>query len=185
MSFAGDGLPLTTDSYDFTTDIPPVTAVYDERISDIYGKRVKRLVPLESKSNNNIFDSIRDVFIFGNSIDRSKREILDEIADTNSTITDGFTLRSDSFIVEIFLDVFLLVLLVWFLNREFEISYRLSFYLNALAAQYQSAVEKNRNQADLLLHNIIPRYVVNQLKKTARYFFFLLFFMSLEVYFLM
>ena len=70
---------------------------------------------------------------------------------------------------EIFLDMVLLLLLVWFLNREFEISYRLSFHGNAVAAKDKSRVQCMKNQADWLLHNIIPKYVADQLKTTAKY----------------
>ncbi|KAL1116098.1 hypothetical protein AAG570_005593 [Ranatra chinensis] len=78
--------------------------------------------------------------------------------------------KSDSFLVEVYLDVFLLVLLIWFLNREFEISYRLSFHGNAQAAKDKCSVERLKNQAEWLLHNIIPKHVVEQLKNnSARY----------------
>ncbi|XP_034175525.2 adenylyl cyclase 13E isoform X1 [Osmia lignaria lignaria] len=70
---------------------------------------------------------------------------------------------------EIFLDMILLLLLVWFLNREFEISYRLSFHGNAVAARDKTRVQSMKNQADWLLHNIIPKYVADQLKTTAKY----------------
>lgn len=70
---------------------------------------------------------------------------------------------------EIFLDMILLLLLVWFLNREFEISYRLSFHGNAVAARDKCRVQSMKNQADWLLHNIIPKYVADQLKTTAKY----------------
>lgn len=70
---------------------------------------------------------------------------------------------------EIYLDVALLLLLVWFLNREFEISYRLSFHGNAVAARDKTRVQSMKNQADWLLHNIIPKYVADQLKTTAKY----------------
>lgn len=70
---------------------------------------------------------------------------------------------------EIFLDMLLLLILVWFLNREFEISYRLSFHGNAVAARDKTRVQAMKNQADWLLHNIIPKYVADQLKTTAKY----------------
>ncbi|XP_015605678.1 adenylate cyclase type 9 isoform X2 [Cephus cinctus] len=70
---------------------------------------------------------------------------------------------------EIFLDMVLLLLLVCFLNREFEISYRLSFHGNAVAARDKACVQSMKNQADWLLHNIIPKYVADQLKTTAKY----------------
>jgi len=70
---------------------------------------------------------------------------------------------------EIYLDIVLLLLLVWFLNREFEISYRLCFHGNAVAARDKSREQSMKNQADWLLHNIIPKYVADQLKTTAKY----------------
>ncbi|XP_047113588.1 adenylate cyclase type 9 [Schistocerca piceifrons] len=70
---------------------------------------------------------------------------------------------------EIFLDVLMLLILVWFLNREFEISYRLSFHGNVVAARDKARVQNMKNQADLLLHNIIPKHVADQLKNTAKY----------------
>ena len=64
--------------------------------------------------------------------------------------------------------IFLLIL-IWFLNREFEISYRLSFHGNSMAAKDRAKVQKMKNQADWLLHNIIPKHVADQLKKSACY----------------
>ncbi|XP_041973413.1 adenylate cyclase type 9 [Aricia agestis] len=72
-------------------------------------------------------------------------------------------------LTELYLDVALLLILVWFLNREFEISYRLSFYSNVVANRDKQRVQNMRNQADWLLHNIIPRHVAEQLKNTAKY----------------
>ncbi|XP_038112207.1 adenylate cyclase type 9 [Culex quinquefasciatus] len=71
--------------------------------------------------------------------------------------------------IEIYVDLVLLLVLVWFLNREFEISYRLSFYGSAVANQDKIRVQNMKNQADMLLHNIIPKYVAEQLKNTAKY----------------
>lgn len=72
-------------------------------------------------------------------------------------------------LTELYLDIALLLMLVWFLNREFEISYRLSFYSNVVANLDKQKVQNMRNQADWLLHNIIPRHVAEQLKNTAKY----------------
>ncbi|GLV37295.1 Adenylyl cyclase 13E [Carabus blaptoides fortunei] len=70
---------------------------------------------------------------------------------------------------EIFIDVFLLLVLVWFLNREFEIGYRLSFHADLVANRDKAYVQSMKNQADWLLHNIIPEHVADQLKKSAKY----------------
>lgn len=72
------------------------------------------------------------------------------------------------FLYEVFLDVTLILLLVWFLNREFEISYRLSFHGNVVAARDKARVQMMRDQAELLLHNIIPKHVVEHIKTTAK-----------------
>lgn len=69
---------------------------------------------------------------------------------------------------EIYLDVLLILLLVWFLNREFEISYRLSFHGNIVAARDKAKVQVMKDQAELLLHNIIPKHVAEHLKTTAK-----------------
>ncbi|XP_059486441.1 adenylate cyclase type 9 isoform X2 [Neocloeon triangulifer] len=70
---------------------------------------------------------------------------------------------------EVYVDVFLLLLLIVLLNREFEISFRLSFHGNALAAADKARVQATKNQVDWLLHNIIPRHVAEQLKSKAMY----------------
>lgn len=73
------------------------------------------------------------------------------------------------YVGEICLDIVLILILVWFLNREFEISYRMSFYGNIVANRDNIRIQSMRNQADWLLHNIIPRHVADQLKNTAKY----------------
>lgn len=73
-----------------------------------------------------------------------------------------------TFDYEIYLDILLILLLVWFLNREFEISYRLSFHGNMVAARDKAKMQMMKDQAEVLLHNIIPRHVAEQLKITAR-----------------
>lgn len=73
-----------------------------------------------------------------------------------------------TFNYEIYLDILLILLLVWFLNREFEISYRLSFHGNMVAARDKAKMQMMKDQAEVLLHNIIPRHVAEQLKITAR-----------------
>ncbi|XP_075972755.1 adenylyl cyclase 13E [Anticarsia gemmatalis] len=101
-----------------------------------------------------------------------------ELDEGNSTIdwleinnvTMGFDSKQHKLhLTELYLDVALLLMLVWFLNREFEISYRLSFYSNVVANRDKQRVQNMRNQADWLLHNIIPRHVADQLKNTAKY----------------
>ena len=70
---------------------------------------------------------------------------------------------------EIILNVVLLLFLIWFLNREFEISYRLSLHGNMQAQKDRENMQMEKEQADWLLHNIIPEHVSNILKKTSKY----------------
>lgn len=71
--------------------------------------------------------------------------------------------------LEIILDILLLLVLVWFLNREFEISNRLSFHGSAMAERDTLQMEENKEQADWLLHNIIPKHVSEVVKRTSKY----------------
>ncbi|XP_074650513.1 adenylate cyclase type 9-like [Tubulanus polymorphus] len=70
---------------------------------------------------------------------------------------------------EVILDMILILLLVWFLNREFEISHRLGFHGDVQAAVDREKMENEKNEADWLLHNIIPDYISDQLKETSKY----------------
>ncbi|XP_069129947.1 adenylate cyclase type 9-like [Argopecten irradians] len=66
---------------------------------------------------------------------------------------------------EMILDMVLLLFLVWFLNREFEINYRLSFNGDAQASADKQQMQRTMDQADWLLHNIIPEHVSKQINK--------------------
>uniref|UniRef100_A0A8C4RBA1 adenylate cyclase n=1 Tax=Eptatretus burgeri TaxID=7764 RepID=A0A8C4RBA1_EPTBU len=70
---------------------------------------------------------------------------------------------------ELGLDLGLLLLLIWFLGRELEIAYRLNYHGNVEAELHQQKIEHTKNQADALLHNIIPPHVADQLKVQPQY----------------
>lgn len=70
---------------------------------------------------------------------------------------------------EVLVNLFLLVVLVWILTREFEIGYRLSFHANYVANKDKNKVQSLKNQADYLIYNIVPEHVAEQLKKNAKY----------------
>ncbi|XP_057671566.1 adenylate cyclase type 9 isoform X1 [Diorhabda carinulata] len=70
---------------------------------------------------------------------------------------------------EIVLNLFILVILIWLLTREFEIGYRLSFHTNFVAIRDKNKVQSLKNQADYLIYNIVPEHVAEQLKKDAKY----------------
>ncbi|XP_061577324.1 adenylate cyclase type 9 [Cololabis saira] len=70
---------------------------------------------------------------------------------------------------EAILAFFLILLLVWFLNREFEVSYRLHYHGNVEADKHRYKIQTMRDQAEWLLGNIIPIHVADQLKLTQSY----------------
>lgn len=71
--------------------------------------------------------------------------------------------------IEIMLDMILLILLIGFLNHESESSYRLSYHEDAQAWEYKQIMQENRDQADWLLHNILPPHVSEVVRKTSKY----------------
>lgn len=92
--------------------------------------------------------------------------------DTNQTrisFSSNEDMAEQLFRQEVFMNIFLILLLIFLLNREFEISYRLSFHGNAIAAENKRRVQATKNQVDWLLHNIIPQHVAEQIKSKAMY----------------
>ncbi|KAM9313710.1 adenylate cyclase type 9 [Pholidichthys leucotaenia] len=94
----------------------------------------------------------------------------------STSANDGVRLGSDPpqrlfdlLVPEAILAFFLLLLLVWFLNREFEVSYRLHYHGNVEADKHRSKIQTMRDQAEWLLGNIIPIHVADQLKVTQTY----------------
>ncbi|CAL8331499.1 unnamed protein product [Merluccius merluccius] len=75
----------------------------------------------------------------------------------------------DFLLPEAILAFFLLLLLIWFLNREFEVSYRLHYHGNVEADKHRFKIQNMRDQAEWLLGNIIPIHVAEQLKVTQSY----------------
>ncbi|XP_060882275.1 adenylate cyclase type 9-like [Labrus mixtus] len=90
--------------------------------------------------------------------------ISDSIADPDSVLSPQDLLGPEACVA-----FFLLLLLVWFLNREFEVSYRLHYHGNVEADQHRIKIQNMRDQADWLLRNIIPIHVAEQLKVTQSY----------------
>ncbi|XP_016517977.1 adenylate cyclase type 9-like isoform X2 [Poecilia formosa] len=87
----------------------------------------------------------------------------------SSELTPDTSRLSDSLVTEAILAFFLLLLLVWFLNRESEVSYRLHYHGNVEADKHRSKIQTMRDQAEWLLGNIIPIHVADQLKETQSY----------------
>ena len=91
------------------------------------------------------------------------------VPDTANSTTDMIFMGDHPLRFEIILNMLLLLLLIWFLNREFEITYRLSFHGDIQARNQRKMMQTEKEQADWLLHNIIPQHVSDVLKKTSKY----------------
>ncbi|NWR30842.1 ADCY9 cyclase, partial [Tachuris rubrigastra] len=87
----------------------------------------------------------------------------------NSSVPSDTKRPADLIGQEVVLVSFLLLLLVWFLNREFEVSYRLHYHGDVEADLHRTKIQSMRDQADWLLRNIIPYHVAEQLKVSQSY----------------
>nr|XP_006130671.1 adenylate cyclase type 9 isoform X1 [Pelodiscus sinensis] len=87
----------------------------------------------------------------------------------NSSVLNDVKKPADVIGQEVILVFFLLLLLVWFLNREFEVSYRLHYHGDVEADLHRTKIQSMRDQADWLLRNIIPYHVAEQLKVSQSY----------------
>uniref|UniRef100_A0A8D2JGS2 Adenylate cyclase type 9 n=2 Tax=Varanus komodoensis TaxID=61221 RepID=A0A8D2JGS2_VARKO len=87
----------------------------------------------------------------------------------NRSMSEDFRRPADLIGQEVILGFFLLLLLVWFLNREFEVSYRLHYHGDVEADLHRTKIQSMRDQADWLLRNIIPYHVAEQLKVSQSY----------------
>uniref|UniRef100_A0A3P9LDJ7 adenylate cyclase n=1 Tax=Oryzias latipes TaxID=8090 RepID=A0A3P9LDJ7_ORYLA len=91
-------------------------------------------------------------------------------SNNSSTLFSEFRpIPNQDLALEVCVAFFLLLVLVWFLNREFEVSYRLHYHGNVEADQHRIKIQNMRDQADWLLRNIIPIHVAEQLKVTQSY----------------
>ncbi|XP_070616346.1 LOW QUALITY PROTEIN: adenylate cyclase type 9 [Erythrolamprus reginae] len=87
----------------------------------------------------------------------------------NGSASEDFRRPADLIGLEVALGLFLLLVLVWFLNREFEVSYRLHYHGDVEADLHRTKIQSMRDQADWLLRNIIPYHVAEQLKVSQSY----------------
>uniref|UniRef100_A0A914VMG8 adenylate cyclase n=1 Tax=Plectus sambesii TaxID=2011161 RepID=A0A914VMG8_9BILA len=70
---------------------------------------------------------------------------------------------------EVMVDVLLALLLIGFLNYEFEAGFRMSFFGDVQARRDTAQMQIVRDQADWLLTNIIPQHAVEELKVNTKY----------------
>jgi len=70
---------------------------------------------------------------------------------------------------ELVLNVIIMIILITLLNRELETNYRGSYFFNVESNKDKIHVQHLKNQADMLLENIIPKHVSVELKNRAKY----------------
>uniref|UniRef100_A0A8C2G9P9 adenylate cyclase n=1 Tax=Cyprinus carpio TaxID=7962 RepID=A0A8C2G9P9_CYPCA len=100
----------------------------------------------------------------------ASRNMSNQGAEVNQTgDLDSAPTALDLLVLETVLSFFLLLMLVWFLNREFEVSYRLHYHGNVEADKHRIKIQTMRDQADWLLRNIIPIHVAEQLEVNQSY----------------
>nr|CDS33958.2 adenylate cyclase type IX [Hymenolepis microstoma] len=61
------------------------------------------------------------------------------------------------------------LILIFFLNRDIDISFRVSFNRDYEASQAKKAITREKMQGEWLLEDIIPRFVLTDLRKTNKY----------------
>jgi len=97
------------------------------------------------------------------------RTPISELGCNVTTTLPMFRETWDNFWIEFVIELVLMLALVNFINREFEISYRLSFNCDQVALHERVAIKKAKRQAEWLLENIIPDYIIHDLKTAHKY----------------
>ncbi|GAB1604565.1 adenylate cyclase type 9-like isoform X2 [Argonauta hians] len=82
---------------------------------------------------------------------------------TSAPLPNLIFTKSDHFLFIIDLDLLLHLLLIIFLNRECELSYRICYHCDSEAISCQKHIKKNKDQLEWLLHNIIPQHISSKL----------------------
>ncbi|KAK4470787.1 hypothetical protein MN116_005647 [Schistosoma mekongi] len=76
---------------------------------------------------------------------------------------------SDNVVYEYIVIALLTLILIGALNREFDINFRLSFHRDYEAIRAKEAIGHQKLQADWLLENIIPYYIMDDLRQHNKY----------------
>lgn len=91
------------------------------------------------------------------------------ITPTHSPIPEHLFSGRNMLRFEIILNTLLLLFLICVINYEFENSYRLSFNASVKAQRDKENMQLNKDQADWLLHNIIPAHLAELFKTNKSY----------------
>ncbi|VDD84042.1 unnamed protein product [Mesocestoides corti] len=89
--------------------------------------------------------------------------------DTNSPPVWLAAAESTLFPWEMTVILSLNLILIFFLNRDIDISFRVSFNRDFEASRAKKAISREKMQGEWLLENIIPRFVLTDLRKTNKY----------------
>ncbi|CAH8576707.1 unnamed protein product [Schistosoma rodhaini] len=81
----------------------------------------------------------------------------------------SYPATSDNAVYEYIMIGLLTLILVGALNREFDINFRLSFHRDYEAQRAKEAIGHQKLQADWLLENIIPYYIMDDLRQHNKY----------------
>lgn len=100
----------------------------------------------------------------------------DTLSNNTEGITSPSTLSPENLYMEqalvtheVVLDILLLLVLIFLLNREFEINFRLNFYGGVEAANDREKMQCEKEEAEDLVHHIIPHFVTKQLRTTQEF----------------
>nr|XP_039265323.1 adenylate cyclase type 9-like isoform X1 [Styela clava] len=89
---------------------------------------------------------------------------------TNIITTNGLCLSEMSkYQYEFIIDILLLMLFIFIVNREYEVGHRLTFFIAHEAEESNKTMEEERNQMDQLLLHIIPPRVQEVIREKNMY----------------
>lgn len=92
------------------------------------------------------------------------------LVNVNSSSKVPIWMMGNRFIdIEIVICLLLTLIFIWYLNRELDISFRASFNCDHQATMARRIMAQERKQADWLLENIIPSFVIEDIKLTKKY----------------
>nr|XP_054755042.1 adenylate cyclase type 9-like [Lytechinus pictus]XP_054755044.1 adenylate cyclase type 9-like [Lytechinus pictus] len=90
---------------------------------------------------------------------------------TPTMLTDLCEMNSHHYVnpEEVILVIILLLILIFVLNREYEIGFRLNYYSNYQALVDHEKMKSLQEEAEKLLHHIVPQFVTEQLRTTSKF----------------
>ncbi|XP_072170733.1 adenylate cyclase type 9-like [Diadema setosum] len=114
----------------------------------------------------NACDSLVDPDIFGST--PTPYGLLETTATTEEEMCEY---KSLMYVIpeELVLVIILLLVLIFLLNREYEIGFRLNYYAKVQASADRERMQLLQQEAESLLHHIVPQFVTEQLRTTKKF----------------